>query len=129
MHLGVSGVFCISSAQFTQNLYNFTDEELSGTYLPAFDGLHAAFNRLRYEWTKLPDLSPLGKVVAITREEGSGTRAEFDTMLSTKELAQEYMQLNPRAQVSVVVTDSSSGLTSAIRRECDFAISSRELKS
>ena len=44
-------------------------------------------------------------------------------------LAQEYMQLNPRAQVSVVVTDSSSGLTSAIRRECDFAISSRELKS
>ena len=25
------------------------------------------------------------------------------------------MQLNPRAQVSVVVTDSSSGLTSAIR--------------
>lgn len=46
-----------------------------------------------------------------------------------KELAQEYMQLNPRAQVSVVVTDSSSGLTSAIRRECDFAISSRELKS
>ena len=81
------------------------------------------------EGTKLPDLSPLGKVVAITREEGSGTRAEFDTMLSTKELAQEYMQQNPRAQVSVVVTDSSSGFTSAIRRECDFAISSRELKS
>lgn len=80
------------------------------------------------EGTKLPDLSPLGKVVAITREEGSGTRAEFDTMLSNKELAQEYMQQNPRAQVSVVVTDSSSGLTSAIRRECDFAISSRELK-
>lgn len=81
------------------------------------------------EGTKLPNLSPLGKVVAIAHEEGSGTRAEFDTMLSTKELAQEYMQLNPRAQVSVVVTDSSSGLTSAIRRECDFAISSRELKS
>ena len=60
------------------------------------------------EGTKLPDLSPLGKVVAITREEGSGTRAEFDTMLSTKELAQEYMQQNPRAQVSVVVTDSSA---------------------
>lgn len=116
------------------------------------------------EGTKLPDLSTLGKVVAIAREEGSGTRAEFDTMLSTNQaaadavaastidvlqqvgqeknaigylahstlsqkLAQEYMQQNPRAQVSVVVTDSSSGLTSAIRRECDLAISSRELKS
>ena len=206
---------------------------------------------------KLPDLSTLGKVIAISREEGSGTRAEFDTMLSTteagadavatstndvlqqvgkeknavgylahstlpqelsnvnvlkvngiepdinnissgkyalrrsyylthngemnqlqqdflqyvlcagqkliakksiavgtpttflstkacgklvingsssaaplvKELAAEYMQLNPRAQVTVEVTDSSKGLTSAIRRECDFGISSRELKS
>ena len=207
--------------------------------------------------TKLPDLSTLGKVIAISREEGSGTRAEFDTMLSTnesgadavatstndvlqqvskeknavgylahstlpqelpdvkvlkvngiepdinnissgkyalrrsyylthngemnqlqqdflqyvlcegqklvakksiavgtpttflstkasgklvingsssaaplvKELAAEYMQLNPRAQVTVEVTDSSKGLTAAIRRECDFGISSRELKS
>ena len=206
---------------------------------------------------KLPDLSTLGKVIAISREEGSGTRAEFDTMLSTnesgadavatstndvlqqvskeknavgylahstlqqelpdvkvlkvngiepdinnissgkyalrrsyylthngemnqlqqdflqyvlcagqklvakksiavgtpttflstkasgklvingsssaaplvKELAAEYMQLNPRAQVTVEVTDSSKGLTAAIRRECDFGISSRELKS
>ena len=206
---------------------------------------------------KLPDLSTLGKVIAISREEGSGTRAEFDTMLSTnesgadavatstndvlqqvskeknavgylahstlpqelpdvkvlkvngiepdinnissgkyalrrsyylthngemnqlqqdflqyvlcagqklvakksiavgtpttflstkasgklvingsssaaplvKELAAEYMQLNTRAQVTVEVTDSSKGLTAAIRRECDFGISSRELKS
>ena len=39
------------------------------------------------------------------------------------------MQLNPRAQVTVEVTDSSKGLTAAIRRECDFGISSRELKS
>lgn len=206
---------------------------------------------------KLPDLSTFGKVIAISREEGSGTRAEFDTMLSTnesgadavatstndvlqqvskeknavgylahstlpqelpdvkvlkvngiepdinnissgkyalrrsyylthngemnqlqqdflqyvlcagqklvakksiavgtpttflstrasgklvingsssaaplvKELAAEYMQLNPRAQVTVEVTDSSKGLTAAIRRECDFGISSRELKS
>ena len=46
-----------------------------------------------------------------------------------KELAAEYMQLNPRAQVTVEVTDSSKGLTAAIRRECDFGISSRELKS
>ena len=39
------------------------------------------------EGTKLPDLSTLGKVVAIAREEGSGTRAEFDTMLATNEAA------------------------------------------
>ena len=39
------------------------------------------------EGNKLPDLSTLGKVVAIAREEGSGTRAEFDTMLSTNQAA------------------------------------------
>lgn len=39
------------------------------------------------EGNKLPDLSTLGRVVAIAREEGSGTRAEFDTMLSTNQAA------------------------------------------
>ena len=32
-------------------------------------------------------MSTLGKVVAIAREEGSGTRAELDTILSTNEAA------------------------------------------
>ena len=207
--------------------------------------------------TKLPDLSTLGTVIAFSREEGSGTRAEFDTMLSTNEaaadavatstedvlqqvrkeknaigylahstlpqelndvkvlkvdgiepdintigsgkyalrrsyylayngklnelqqdflqyvlcagqklvaqksvavaapttflssrisgqlvikgsssaaplvklLAEDYMKLNPRANVIVETSDSSHGITSAIRKECDFAISSRELKA
>lgn len=30
------------------------DEEVSGTYLPAFDGLHAAFNRLRHRREQAP---------------------------------------------------------------------------
>ena len=61
MHLGVSGVFCISSAQFTQNLYNFTDEELSSTHLPAFDNLYAAFNRLLYAKEQAPRFEHAGQ--------------------------------------------------------------------
>lgn len=34
---------------------------------------------------KLPDLSTMGKVVAVSREEGSGTRMEFETLLDTTE--------------------------------------------
>ena len=46
-----------------------------------------------------------------------------------EELAQAYMELNENAVVEVVTSDSGTGLTAAIRGECDMAISSRELES
>lgn len=55
---------------------------------------------------ELPDLSEMGEIVAISRESGSGTREVFQTMIGT---------------------DASDGLNKAIRGECDFAMSSREL--
>ena len=45
-----------------------------------------------------------------------------------EDLAEAYMELNPNADIEVDVTDSSSGLNTAIRGECDIAMSSRELK-
>lgn len=45
-----------------------------------------------------------------------------------KELIKDYKNYNPSAKVKMVSSDSSQGLTSAIRGECDFAVSSRDLK-
>lgn len=45
-----------------------------------------------------------------------------------EELVKDYQSYNPNAEITITVTDSSKGLTAAIRGECDFAMSSRELK-
>lgn len=45
-----------------------------------------------------------------------------------EELAAEYMKLNPNAVIQVTESDSSDGLTKAMSEECDFGMSSRELK-
>lgn len=45
-----------------------------------------------------------------------------------EELAAEYMTLNPNAVIQVNTSDSSDGLTKAMSGECDFGMSSRELK-
>ena len=43
-------------------------------------------------------------------------------------LAKQYMAINPNAKITVTATDSSRGLTQAIRGDCDLAMSSRSLK-
>lgn len=45
-----------------------------------------------------------------------------------EEMAKDYAGYNPNAKVKMISSDSSQGLTSAIRGECDFAVSSRDLK-
>lgn len=45
-----------------------------------------------------------------------------------EELAQSYMELNPNVQITVIQSDSTTGLTSAMSGECDFGMSSRDLK-
>ena len=45
-----------------------------------------------------------------------------------EEMIKDYKNYNPSANVKMISSDSSQGLTSAIRGECDFAVSSRELK-
>ena len=45
-----------------------------------------------------------------------------------EEMAKDYATYNPNAKVKMISSDSSQGLTSAIRGECDFAVSSRDLK-
>lgn len=45
-----------------------------------------------------------------------------------EEMAKDYATYNPNAKVKIISSDSSQGLTSAIRGECDFAVSSRDLK-
>lgn len=45
-----------------------------------------------------------------------------------EELVQDYQTYNPNVTIEVEVSDSTSGLTAAIRSECDFALFSRELE-
>lgn len=45
-----------------------------------------------------------------------------------EELAKDYETCNPGAKITMEPSDSSQGLTAAIRGECDFAVSSRDLK-
>lgn len=44
-----------------------------------------------------------------------------------EKMAENYKSYNPNVTVEITATDSSSGLNSAIRGECDIAMSSREL--
>ena len=64
-------------------------------------------------------------------DQSAGTiRIEGSTSMEAmvKALVESYQQLNPNATIEVVANDSSEGLNAAIRGECDFAMSSRELK-
>lgn len=45
-----------------------------------------------------------------------------------EQLAEDYKAYNPNAAIRIEASDSASGLTAAIRGECDFAMSSRALK-
>lgn len=45
-----------------------------------------------------------------------------------EELAEAYMEINPHAVIEVTASDSTSGLNDAMQGNCDFAMSSRELK-
>lgn len=44
-----------------------------------------------------------------------------------EKMAEDYKSYNPNADIEIIATDSSDGLNSAIRGECDLAMSSREL--
>lgn len=43
-------------------------------------------------------------------------------------LVEDYKAYNPNAEITLQITDSTTGLTTAMRGECGFAMSSRELK-
>ncbi|MBP1559935.1 MAG: substrate-binding domain-containing protein [Oscillospiraceae bacterium] len=44
-----------------------------------------------------------------------------------EKMAEDYKSYNPNITIEITATDSSDGLNSAIRSECDIAMSSREL--
>ena len=44
-----------------------------------------------------------------------------------EKMTEDYKSYNPNVTIEIIATDSSNGLNSAIRGECDIAMSSREL--
>ena len=73
--------------------------------------------------SKLPDLSSLGEIDVVVREEGSSSISPI-----MQKLIDGYKKYNENAQIALTISDSSSGLNAAIRGECDWALSSRTLK-
>lgn len=62
------------------------------------------------------------------KSSGSITICGSTSMLTLIEkMAEDYKRFNPNVVIEITATDSSDGLNSAIRGECDFAMSSREL--
>ncbi|MDO4942938.1 MAG: substrate-binding domain-containing protein [Lachnospiraceae bacterium] len=45
-----------------------------------------------------------------------------------KALAEGYEKENPKAKIKINISDSTNGLTCAMQKKCDFAMSSRQLK-
>lgn len=69
----------------------------------------------------LPDLSSLGNIMVISREEGSGTRDEFETITGTKAGGTDYIALSGNE-----VTDLVSNEVNAIGYTAYSAVSASE---
>ena len=69
--------------------------------------------------TQFLSLKPKGNIKI------GGSSSMYDLM---EKLAQNYMQLNPNADIEVISTDSTNGLTGAMSGIYDIGMSSRELK-
>ena len=58
--------------------------------------------------TALPDLSSLGEVKAVAREEGSGTRSEFESLAGTKEEGASLVAFSTSEALSIVADDKDA---------------------
>lgn len=75
---------------------------------------------------------PLGHPATFLSDKAAGTiRITGSTSVAPliKALAAEYMKINSAAHIEIIPTDSTAGLTAALRSEADLAMVSRELKS
>lgn len=58
--------------------------------------------------SKLPDLSSLGEINAVTREEGSGTRAEFESLINTQEKGADIISESTDEVLKTVASSKDS---------------------
>ncbi len=74
--------------------------------------------------------TPVGKTVTFLSDKSAGTltiQGSSSAAPLMEALIADYETYNPNADISLTVTDSTAGLTAAIRGECDLALSSRGL--
>lgn len=58
--------------------------------------------------SELPDLSSLGEITAIAREEGSGTRSEFESLVDTNEEGADSAALSTELVLSAAAEDENA---------------------
>ena len=74
---------------------------------------------------------PVKKAATFLSDKSKGTltiKGSTSAEPLIKEMIKDYKTYNPNAKIQMVASDSSMGLTAAIRGECDLAVSSRDLK-
>lgn len=74
---------------------------------------------------------PVGRATTFLSDKSAGTltiQGSSSAAPLLEALIQEYKKYNPNGEITLTVTDSTAGLTAAIRGACDLAMSSRSLK-
>lgn len=74
---------------------------------------------------------PMRKQTTFLSDKSKGSiRIQGSTSMEAmmQALIEDYKNYNPNAQIELTATDSTVGITAAIRGECDLAMTSRELK-
>lgn len=74
---------------------------------------------------------PVKKETSFLSDKSKGTltiKGSTSAESLIKEMIKDYQTYNPNAKIRMISSDSSMGLTAAIRGECDLAVSSRDLK-
>lgn len=75
---------------------------------------------------------PVKKQTTFLSDKSKGTiRIQGSTSMEPmmQVLVEDYKKYNPNVQIELLSTDSTAGITAAIRGECDLAMASRELKN
>ena len=131
--LSVDGVSC------TADTIGDGDYPLSREYILAYSGTLSDLENdfLTYVRSAGQDIvagicTPVRSSTVFLSGGESGTitisgSSSMETLIT--ELIADYQTYNPNAQFEVSISDSTEGLNEAMRGECDFAMSSRSLKS
>ena len=78
--------------------------------------------------SELPDLSSLGEITAIAREEGSGTRSEFESLVDTTEAGANTVALSTEDVLAAVEGDENAiGYLAYSAIDSDYAGSAKVL--
>lgn len=100
--------------------------ELSELEVDLLAYIHGAGQKIAAEHA-----TPIAKVTSFLSNKAEGSikiSGSSSAAPLVEELVRDYAKYNPNAKITVEVSDSTAGINSALRGDCDLAMSSRPLK-